>query len=75
MAELTIVPLGDAAAVALPDAIIQSIGLRIGDKVDVSVINQQLILRPVDDDSRRRRLAEITQEVFQKRGDAYRRLA
>ena len=75
MSQVTIVPLGDAAAVVLPEAVIESIGLRIGDKMDLTVADQQLILRPVEDESRRRRVAEITQDVFEKRRDAYRRLA
>lgn len=75
MSHLTIVPHGNSAAVVLPTEVLESVGLRIGDAVDVTVGDRQLILRPVEDDARRRLLAEITQDVFEKRRDAYQRLA
>ena len=75
MSQLTVIPLGAGAAVVLPDAVIESVGLRIGDKLDLTVRDQQLILRPVEDHPREARLAEITREVFEQRQDAYRRLA
>jgi antitoxin component of MazEF toxin-antitoxin module len=75
MSQLTLIPIGAGAAVVLPDAVIESVGLRIGDKLDLTVGDQQLILRPVEDSPREARLAEITREVFEQRQDAYRRLA
>jgi len=75
MSEATIVPLGDGAAVALPEAVIESVGLRIGDKVELSVGNRQLILSPVEDPTRESRFAEIARDVFERREEAYRRLA
>ena len=75
MSQLTVIPLGAGAAVVLPDAVIESVGLRIGDKLDLTVSDQQLILRPVEVHPPEARLAEITREVFEQRQDAYRRLA
>jgi antitoxin component of MazEF toxin-antitoxin module len=75
MSEITIVPLGQDAAIVLPEAVIESAGLRIGDKVDLTVSDRQLILGPLEDPSRESRFAEITQDVFDRRADAYRRLA
>jgi antitoxin component of MazEF toxin-antitoxin module len=75
MSQLTVLPIGTGAAVMLPDEVIQSVGLRIGDKLELTVGDQQLILRPVEDRPREARLAEITREVFEERQDAYRRLA
>jgi antitoxin component of MazEF toxin-antitoxin module len=75
MTQLTIVPYGDSAAVILPATVLESIGLRIGDVVEATLSDRQLILRPVEDAARRQRLQEITQEVFERRRDAYRRLA
>jgi antitoxin component of MazEF toxin-antitoxin module len=75
MSEATIVAFGDGAAVVLPEAVIESVGLRIGDKVDFAVGDRQLILSPVEDQSRESRFAEIARDVFERREDAYRRLA
>jgi antitoxin component of MazEF toxin-antitoxin module len=75
MPQLPIVPLGDSAAVVLPASVLESVGLRVGDLVDITVGDRQLILEPVADAERRRQIESITQEVFEKRQEAYRRLA
>ncbi len=75
MPQLTIVPHGDSAAVILPAVLLESVGLRIGDVVDVTVGDRQLILRSAEDASRRELLETITHEVLERRRDAYERLA
>ncbi|HZY85553.1 MAG TPA: AbrB/MazE/SpoVT family DNA-binding domain-containing protein [Gemmataceae bacterium] len=75
MPQLPIVPLGDSAAVVLPASVLESVGLRIGDLVDLTVGDRQLILQPIADAERRRMIDAITQEVFENRQEAYRRLA
>lgn len=75
MSQLTIVPVGDAAAVVFPAEVLESVGLRIGDTVDVTVGDRQLILRPIEGAARRQLLEQITQEVFEQRREAYQRLA
>ena len=75
MSELTIISHGESAAVVLPVAMLKAIGLHIGDVLEATVRDQQLILRPVDDVARRQLLQDITQEVFEQRQDAYQRLA
>ena len=75
MPQLTIVPHGDSAAIILPASVLESIGLQVGDVLEATVQERELILRPVDDVARRRLLDEITREVFERRRDAYQRLA
>ncbi len=75
MPQLTVVSLGDRAAVVLPPELLESLGLRVGDVVDAKVADHQLVLQPAEDTARRDRLAQITHEVFAERADAYRRLA
>ena len=75
MPQLTIVPHGDSAAVILPASVLESVGLRVGDVVDVTLGDRQLILRSAEDASRREVLEKITREVFERRKDAYQRLA
>ena len=75
MPKLTIVPHGDSAALILSAAVLESIGLRIGDVVDVTLGDRQLILRSAEDASRREMVEAITNEVLERRRDAYQRLA
>jgi antitoxin component of MazEF toxin-antitoxin module len=75
MPQLPIVSLGDSAAVVLPASLLEAVGLRVGDVVDVTVGDRQLILQPAEDAERRRLIETITQEVLEKRQEAYRRLA
>jgi antitoxin component of MazEF toxin-antitoxin module len=67
--------MGDSAAIVLPASVLESVGLRVGDLVDVTVGDRQLILQPVEDAERRRLIEAITEEVFAKRQEAYMRLA
>jgi antitoxin component of MazEF toxin-antitoxin module len=75
MPQLTIVPHGDTAAVVLPAAILEAIGLQVGDVVEATVRERELILRPVEDAARHRLLDEITRKIIERRRDAYQRLA
>lgn len=75
MTQLSIIPHGDAAAIVIPAEILAAAGLRIGDVIDVTCSDQQLILRSNEDAARRQRIEEITREVLETRRDAYQRLA
>ncbi len=75
MTQLTIVSHENSAAVVLPAALMESIGLRIGDVLEVTLSERQLILRPVEDKVRQQLVEEITRELFERRRDAYQRLA
>jgi antitoxin component of MazEF toxin-antitoxin module len=75
MTQLVIVPHGAAAAVVIPPDLLEAAGLRIGDLVNVTLRDRQLILQPNEDASRRQRIEEITREVLEQRSDAYQRLA
>jgi antitoxin component of MazEF toxin-antitoxin module len=75
MPQLTIVPHGDAAALVIPAAVMESMGLRVGDVIEATVSERQLILRAAEDSDRRQVIEEITRDVFDERRDAYQRLA
>ncbi len=75
MPQLPIVSHGDTADVVLPASILEVVGLHIGDLLEVTVSDQQLLLRAVNQDSHQQKLATITQDVFDLRRDAYQRLA
>jgi len=75
MPQLTIVPHGDSAAVVLPASVLESIGVGIGDVLEATLGERQVILRPAEDAARRQVFEEITTDVFARRKDAYQRLA
>ena len=75
MPQFTIVSHGDWAAVVLPAAFLETLGLRDGDVVEATLVDQQIILRPEEQALRQRQVREITREVFEQRLDAYQRLA
>jgi AbrB family looped-hinge helix DNA binding protein len=75
MPQLPIVSLGDASGIVLPAELLEALGLRVGDAVEVTLSDRQLILRPAEDAARRQLVEAITQEVFERRRDAYQRLA
>jgi antitoxin component of MazEF toxin-antitoxin module len=75
MTQLTIIHHGEAAAVVLPAAVLDSIGLRIGDVLEATLGERQLILRLVEDAARREAFEAVTKDVFEQRRDAYERLA
>lgn len=75
MTQLSIVPHGDAAAIVIPPEVLEAAGLRIGDQLDLTLSDRQLILRPTEDAARQQRMEEIIAEVLERRRDAYQRLA
>ncbi len=74
MAQLSIISFGESAGIVIPTEMLESAGLRIGDVVDVTLSDRQLILRPSQDVARRQQLEAITQVIFERRRDAYQRL-
>jgi AbrB family looped-hinge helix DNA binding protein len=75
MPQFTIVSQTDTDSVVLPASLLESMGLHAGDRVEVTLIDGQLILRPADDPARGELLQKITGEVLEQRREAYRRLA
>ena len=49
MQRLTIIPHGDTAAVVLPASVLEAIGVHVGDVLEATVRERQVILRPVED--------------------------
>jgi len=75
MPQLTIVAHGDSAALVLPASVLESIGLGIGDVLEATLGEGQLILQSGEDAVRRRLLHDLAHDVFEQRKDAYQRLA
>ncbi|MBX2998203.1 MAG: hypothetical protein KF893_06785 [Caldilineaceae bacterium] len=76
MTQTRITTIGGSAAVLISTEILEQMGVQIGDAVDVAVVDNTLVVRRVDEDDKpERTLEEIIDEIFERRADAYRRLA
>jgi antitoxin component of MazEF toxin-antitoxin module len=65
----------DSATLLLPQEILEMIGVQQGDEVEVSVADRTVIVRPLDEAERGRKLAVARESVFQRRASAYEELA
>ena len=65
----------DSAAILLPQEVLDQLGINAGDEVDLSVVDGTLILRPLDEVERARKIEKATDTVFERRKSAYEQLA
>jgi len=66
---------GDNATVRLPAEVLESLGLAVGDEVEILVVDRTLVVRPLNETERRERMEAVTNEVFERRRVAYEELA
>ena len=65
----------DSAAILLPQEVLDQLGINAGDEVDLSVVDGTLILRPLEEVERARKIEDVTNTVFDRRKSAYEQLA
>lgn len=70
-----ITSIGGSAAVLLPANVLQSLGVNIGDEVEIDVVEGKLILRSLEEVEREQKFNTVADEVLQRRQSAYHRLA
>jgi antitoxin component of MazEF toxin-antitoxin module len=75
MSRERITAVGESAALLLPKDVLDKLGIAIGDEVELSLVDRTLILQPLDEADRARKLAAVTKTVFERRQSAYTRLA
>ena len=75
MSDMPLVSVVESEGVVVPADVLATIGLRVGDRVNVSLGNHELILRPAAATDNERDIDKATREVFERRKDAYQRLA
>ena len=63
------------ATLLLPQEMLEQMGVKDGDEIDVSVVDRTLILRPLDEAERARKIEATTNAVFERRASAYEELA
>lgn len=59
----------------MPQEYLEKVGIKIGDEIDLSIKGSTLILRPLNDSERARKIDAITKAVFKRRKSAYEQLA
>ncbi len=75
MSRKRITTAGDSETVLLPQELLRMMGVEAGDEVDVSVVDRTLIVRPLDEAERARKIEAATGAVFGRRQSAYEELA
>ena len=75
MAQVTIISLHNAPAIVLPAIALEGTGLTIGDTVELTVNGRAVDLAPAEDASRKEKVEQLTDEIIERRRDAYERLA
>ena len=75
MSRKRIEPSNDSAAILLPQEVLDQLGISAGDEVDLSVVDGTLILRPLEEVERARKIEDATNTVFERRKGAYEQLA
>lgn len=59
----------------IPQDILKQIGIGAGDKVEVAISDRALIVRPLEEAERDRKIAAATRDIFDRRREAYLKLA
>jgi antitoxin component of MazEF toxin-antitoxin module len=67
--------MGDGAALLLSPELLQALEVKIGDEVDIAVIDRTLIVRALDEAERGQRIGDLIQVLLKRRQSAYERLA
>jgi hypothetical protein len=68
-----VLTLGDPAELVISQDILRQIGA--GDKVEVAVSDGAVIVRPLEEAERARKIAAATRDIFDRRREAYLKLA
>lgn len=66
---------GDSAAIILPRDLLETLGLKIGQEVDLSVMGRVLVIRSAQDAERQKVLRPAADRVFERRRGLLTRLA
>ncbi|MEZ4728908.1 MAG: AbrB/MazE/SpoVT family DNA-binding domain-containing protein [Caldilineaceae bacterium] len=72
--ELTAVD-SNAIAIILPLEIFAQVGIGVGDQVEVKLVDQTIVLQPVEETERSKRIEEITEQLLVERSSLYQALA
>jgi antitoxin component of MazEF toxin-antitoxin module len=67
--------LGEPAELIISQDILKQIGVGAGDKIEIAISDRALVVRPLEEAERERKIAAATRDIFDRRRDAYLKLA
>jgi len=67
--------LGESAELVISPEIMKQIGVGAGDKIEIAVSDRALVVRSLDEAERARKIAAATRDIFDRRREAYLKLA
>jgi antitoxin component of MazEF toxin-antitoxin module len=70
-----VLTLGDPAELIISQDILRQIGVGAGDKIEIVISDRSLVVRPLEEADRARKIAAATKDIFDRRRDAYLELA
>jgi antitoxin component of MazEF toxin-antitoxin module len=70
-----VLTLGDPAELIISQDILKQIGVGAGDKIEIVISDRSLVVRPLEEADRARKIAAATKDIFDRRRDAYLELA
>jgi antitoxin component of MazEF toxin-antitoxin module len=70
-----VLTLGDPAELIISQEILKQIGVGAGDQVEVAISDRAVIVRPLEEAERARKIAAATKDIFDRRREAYMKLA
>jgi antitoxin component of MazEF toxin-antitoxin module len=70
-----VLTLGDPAVLIISQEILKQIGVGAGDKIEIAISDRALVVRPLEEAERARKIAAATRDIFDRRRDAYLELA
>jgi antitoxin component of MazEF toxin-antitoxin module len=62
-------------AIILPQELLAQVGMSVGDQVDVRLVDQTIVLQPLKEAERTKRIEEITERLLIQRKSVYEALA
>ena len=62
-------------AVLLPPELLAQVGMSVGDQVDVTLVDQSIVLQPIEVAERVKRIDQITEQILVQRRSVYEALA
>lgn len=75
MSRQKIAVIESSAALRLSDEILEALGVSVGDEVELSLEDKALVIRSLAEAERAERIASLTDELLDRRSDAYEELA
>ncbi|MBV7327883.1 AbrB/MazE/SpoVT family DNA-binding domain-containing protein [Chloroflexi bacterium TSY] len=75
MAVEKITTMGDSIVLTLPKSVLEQLNVQIGDRIDISIVDNLLIGRPADNIEEDEKVDEIVQDLVNRRRRVYEALA